>query len=211
MKYFPAAFRTTIEGLSRPEAFAANGHDSALEPIKAFESSLVQPSYKDPVVLRSHILIVDDDADIRLVLERMLRAAGYCVSSAEDGEAGWSALAADSYDLLITDHDMPKLLGLDLLRRLRAVKFDLPVILISGNMPWYEPDLLGLLQPGLALAKPFSSVDLMVNVRSLLIRARIAEPVFERPASYASGRDQSPSLRADWRAKSIGGTLVGAG
>ena len=65
-----------------------------------------------------HLLLLEDDADIRLVLERMLRAAGYCVSSAEDGEAGWSALAADSYDLLITDHDVPKLLGLDLLRRL---------------------------------------------------------------------------------------------
>jgi DNA-binding response OmpR family regulator len=131
----------------------------------------------------------------------VLWAAGYRVSSAEDGEEGWSALCAGSYDLLITDHDMPRLSGLDLLRRLRAVKFDLPVILISGNMPWAEPDLLGMLQPGLALEKPFSFVGLMATVSSLLSKALIAEPIFER----------TPSPVAAWGEQSLAGNLVGAG
>ena len=212
MKYFPATARTAFEGPLLHNASARDRlSDSALEPMTAPVSSFAQPNYKDSVIVRSHILIIDDDADIRLVLERVLCAAGYRVSSAEDGEAGWSELCAGSYDLLITDHDMPRLSGLDLLRRLRAVKFDLPVILISGDMPWAEADLWEMLQPGLALEKPFSFVELMVKVRDLLSKARSPEPVFEHSSSYASGREQSPSLVSKWGNQPLPGILAGAG
>ena len=64
----------------------------------------------------------------------------YQVDTAADGEEGWKALhavshAPDSYDLLITDHDMPGLSGLDLVKRLRAVHIALPVILATGKLP----------------------------------------------------------------------------
>jgi DNA-binding response OmpR family regulator len=112
--------------------------------------------------------VVDDDAALRTVLIASLRDSGYRVSDAEDGEAAWGVLCSDSVDVLITDHDIPRLTGLDLLRRVRAGPLQLPVILISGEMPWNERDLLSLLPPGVALEKPFSLADLQAHVASLL-------------------------------------------
>lgn len=126
----------------------------------------------ESAAIDNHILIVDDDVGVRHVLEQVLCAAGYRISCAADGEEGWDALGAGDFDLLITDHDMPRLVGLDLLRRLRCGASDLPVILISGAMPWNEADLPELLQPGIALEKPFSFTTLLANVRNLLAASR---------------------------------------
>lgn len=59
------------------------------------------------------ILLVDDDASIRHLNTKMLIRAGYEVDDAADGEAGWEALQAKRYDLLITDNFMPKVTGID--------------------------------------------------------------------------------------------------
>ena len=98
----------------------------------------------------------------------MLIHAGYHVTTAEDGMQGWELFCRCNFDLLITDHDMPRLTGLDLTRRVRTDQRDLPVIMISGRMPWEELDLLSLLQPGIALEKPFAFAELNAHVRSLL-------------------------------------------
>jgi len=99
---------------------------------------------------------------------RVLHNAGYRISCAEDGEAGWRALCAESFDVLITDHDMPRLTGLDLIRRVRAKSLNVPVILTSAKIPWNERDLARLLPPGKTLEKPFSFAKLLANVRSLV-------------------------------------------
>ena len=116
----------------------------------------------------AHILLVDDDPAIRGTVAFLLEGAGYRVGCAADGEAGWHALCADRSDLLITDHEMPKLTGLELLRRVRAVSRHLPAIMISGCPPLGEPDLESLLQPGAVLPKPFSIAVLLAKVRELL-------------------------------------------
>jgi len=115
-----------------------------------------------------HILIVDDDARIRDTVTAVLVHTGYRVSCAEDGEAGWNALCAAKFDMMITDHEMPRLKGLDLLRRVRAAPLNVPVLLASGNIPWHEPDLLPLLSPGEVLEKPYSAANLLEKVRSFL-------------------------------------------
>jgi DNA-binding response OmpR family regulator len=112
--------------------------------------------------------MVDDDSFTRKLVALVLGRVGYRVDCADDGEAGWDALCADRFDLMITDQDMPRLTGLDLLRRMRTSLIRLPVILASGRIPWHEPDLLRLLPPGLALAKPFLPVDLLTKVRRFL-------------------------------------------
>jgi len=118
--------------------------------------------------LSNRLLVVDDDSEIRSIIAVLLRGAGYRVDTASDGGAGWIALCAKPYDLLITDHLMPKITGLDLIRRVRAVPLDLPCILISGEMPWQAPDLATLLQPGGTLEKPFSLLELRDKVQALL-------------------------------------------
>jgi CheY-like chemotaxis protein len=118
-----------------------------------------------PAALARRILVVDDDPDLRDLLSLLLLGAGYRVTCAEDGEAGWDALCASSYDAVITDNDMPRLTGLELLRRIRAGPLRLPVILISGAMPWHDAHLAQLLPPGLAMQKPFALADLLASVR----------------------------------------------
>jgi CheY-like chemotaxis protein len=82
--------------------------------------------------LWQRILVVDDDEDSRYVTSVLLAHAGYLVDGAADGEEAWEALLTTSYDLLVTDHNMPRLSGLDLVARLRAAGMSLPVILHSG-------------------------------------------------------------------------------
>jgi DNA-binding response OmpR family regulator len=118
--------------------------------------------------IANRILVVDDDVGIREAVARMLRHSDYHVSCAADGEDGWDVLCTDKFDVLITDQDMPRLTGVGLIRRLRASPLSLPVILATGNIPWYERDLLDLLHPGMALEKPFSLADLLANIRRVL-------------------------------------------
>lgn len=156
----------------------------------------VPPGRPDATASASHILVVDDDAVIRDFLGSMLRRVQYCVSCAEDGEAGWDALRADRFDVLITDHEMPRLTGLELLRRVRAAPLDVPVILMSGKMPWAETDLVQLLPPGVALEKPFTFVDLLAKVRSFLTPTTGAGMIGAGPARRELDRQPSPSLGA---------------
>ena len=67
-----------------------------------------------------HILIAEDDPVLADGLSRSLRAAGYAVDIVTEGEQTDSALVAQSFDLLILDLGLPRLAGLEVLRRLRA-------------------------------------------------------------------------------------------
>jgi DNA-binding response OmpR family regulator len=117
------------------------------------------------------ILVADDVPGVLEIITAVLARVGYQVTGAEDGEMAWDALCAGRFDLLITDHDMPRLTGMELLRRMRAVPFGTPVILMSGRIPYEEADLFELLQPGMVLAKPFSFGDLLANVSRALAEA----------------------------------------
>lgn len=117
------------------------------------------------------ILVVEDDAVIQRLIGTMLDGAGYSVAFAEDGEAGWQALNARGFDLLITDNNMPKVSGVEMIRRLREANNHLPIILISGEIPRHVRDLAELLTPGIALEKPFSMAQLLGHVRAQLVAA----------------------------------------
>jgi DNA-binding response OmpR family regulator len=114
------------------------------------------------------ILVVDDDIGIRQLSARLLAQFGFQVDVAEDGAAGWEALCAKPYDLLITDHSMPKLSGVELVKRLRSARMALPVILASGLMPTGELNR----HPGLNLAatlpKPFTGDELLGTVTKIM-------------------------------------------
>jgi len=112
--------------------------------------------------------VVDDDLVVRKTVALLLGRTGYRVACAPDGEAGWTALCTERFDLLITDQEMPGLTGLELLRRLRAGLPFLPAIMISGFVPSSEPDLRSLLWPGAVIEKPFSFAVLLARVRELL-------------------------------------------
>jgi DNA-binding response OmpR family regulator len=143
------------------------------------------------------VLVVDDDAGIRDVVSSVLRGAGYLTSLAEDGEAGWNALRLIRYDALITDHEMPRLTGLDLIKRMRASALYVPVILMSGRMPFDETTIRPLLAPGAMLKKPFSISDLMVKLTNLLIPMGPGAPVTDWQTQRVHGCNPSPDLAID--------------
>ena len=132
------------------------------------------------------ILVVDDDTGIRQLGTEVLIRHGYQVDAAEDHTAGWKALQAHTYDLLITDLDMPRLSGLKLVKKLRAARLALPVILASGIMtpqelnrnPWFH--LSG------ALLKPVSPEQLLQTVQAVLRAPNGAREQIAPPPSWQS-------------------------
>ena len=118
---------------------------------------------------RSHILIVDDDADIRQVLRLLLREA-YNVTEASDGAAAIRAVEANSdIDLIILDVMMPGLSGYDTCDAIRAVT-NAPVLFLTAKSA--ESDRLSAYRSGGDdfLSKPFSQGELLAKVGSLLRR-----------------------------------------
>jgi len=79
------------------------------------------------------ILVVEDDGDLRRLNAQALSLSGYEVETAVDGAAAWAELQTNSYDLMITDNNMPKVTGVELLVKLRAARMELPVIMASGT------------------------------------------------------------------------------
>jgi DNA-binding response OmpR family regulator len=114
------------------------------------------------------ILLVDDDSGIRQLYADVLVRSGYNVDTAEDGASGWRALNASHYDLLITDNTMPRVTGLDLIKKLRSEDMTLPVILASGTVPTEELNRCPWLQLDAVLPKPFSIDKLLEAVRVVL-------------------------------------------
>jgi len=79
------------------------------------------------------VLVVDDSLTVREVERQLLKAQGYEVDVAVDGRDGWTALSSGHYDLLVTDVDMPRMNGIELIRAVRENDRlgDLPVIVVS--------------------------------------------------------------------------------
>lgn len=82
---------------------------------------------------RRRVLVVDDSITVREVERQLLRKNGYDVDVAVDGRDGWNALRAAKYDLLITDVDMPRMNGIELIRTVRREQrfAELPIIIVS--------------------------------------------------------------------------------
>jgi two-component system sensor histidine kinase and response regulator WspE len=94
---------------------------------------------------RRRILVVDDSITVREVERQLLMRRGYEVDVAIDGREGYSALRAGHYDLMVTDVDMPRMTGIELIRAVRREsKFaELPIIIVSYK-DREEDRLLGL-------------------------------------------------------------------
>lgn len=116
------------------------------------------------------ILIAEDDSILADGLIRSLRQTGYAVDHADNGSAADSALALQTYDLLILDLGLPKLSGLDVLRRLRARGGAVPVLILTAADS-VEARVTGLdLGADDYMAKPFALSELEARIRALTRR-----------------------------------------
>lgn len=82
---------------------------------------------------RKRILVVDDSITVRELERQLLQARGYAVDVAVDGMDGWNAIRSGSYDLVVTDVDMPRMDGIGLVSLLKAdpARKDTPVVIVS--------------------------------------------------------------------------------
>jgi two-component system response regulator MprA len=137
------------------------------------------------------VLVVDDDAPIKRMLERTLAAEGYGVTGADDGGSALAAIERSAPDLIVLDVGLPGLDGLAVCRRVRGKGLALPILLLTARDA--VADRVAGLDAGADdyLVKPFATEELLARVRALLRRG-------SEPAELLSFED----LVLDTRARS---------
>ncbi|MFO7305047.1 MAG: response regulator transcription factor [Gammaproteobacteria bacterium] len=117
------------------------------------------------------ILIVEDETSLRESLAQQLKDAGFIVDAAADGEVGLYYGREYAVDLAIIDLGLPKLPGLELIKKLRAEHKTFPILILTARDRWQ--DKVEGLQAGADdyVAKPFHFQELLARVQALLRRS----------------------------------------
>src|SRR5262252_3329674 len=159
--------------------------------------SLVRAPYKVLSAVRpladpgqmSQILVVEDDPDLRATLRQALTAAGYHVETVADGQAAIAAVVARAFSLMVLDLGLPRLDGLDVLRRLRANENAMPVLVLTAR-DGLEDRVLGLrVGADDYLVKPFALEELEARVAALIRRAHGGQqPLINGPLQVYPGQ-----------------------
>ncbi len=144
-----------------------------------------------------HILVVDDEPGILEVVSKYLAREGFQVSTARDGEAAVAAFSSQRPDLVILDVMLPRLDGLEVLRRMRAAR-PVPVIMLTAKGE--ETDRVVGLELGADdyIAKPFSPRELVARIKAVLRRAATGSLAAAGAQAIVQGE-----LHIDPRARSV--------
>ena len=139
------------------------------------------------------VLVVDDDPTVREVVTGYLERAGLDVVEAGDGPAAVEAARDRAPDLVVLDLTLPGLDGLEVFRRMRSERGDLPVVMLTARGE--ESDRVLGLEIGADdyVTKPFSSRELVLRIQSILRRTAPA------PAAATNGPLVDGDLRVDVR------------
>ena len=115
------------------------------------------------------VLVAEDEPLAALVIEDVLVGEGHAVALAQDGAAALELAAEQRFDVLLTDLAMPRVTGLELIRRLRQTQPMLPVVVMTGFLsPLAAQELRGQARPPVALLqKPFE-IDRLLEALALV-------------------------------------------
>ena len=141
----------------------------------------------------AHILVAEDQTDIRDLLVMNLRSAGYEVTAVGDGEQALARHAERASDLLILDLMMPRVDGLEVCKALRAKGSATPILMLTAKSTELDR-VLGLeLGADDYLTKPFSLAELLARVKALLRRAALLAAA--QASAQAAGQKGAGAIR----------------
>ncbi|GLK75089.1 DNA-binding response regulator [Methylopila jiangsuensis] len=161
--------------------------------------SVAGASQPAPTDAAAHLLIVDDDARIRALLQKFLAGKGYRVTVAADAAEARAKLDALAFDLLVLDVMMPGESGLDLARAIRA-RSAVPILMLTARSD--AEDRIEGLETGADdyLPKPFDPRELLLRISGILRRAGAAAMTSEpevRFGGFAFHRGRGELKRGD--------------
>lgn len=118
------------------------------------------------------ILLVDDEPTVLFLVSQMLRRMGYRVTEASSAALAWEAfqLNPDAFDLIVSDLKMPRMTGVELASRVRAIDARIPILLISGNLTEVDEEKRDHLDLFAVLHKPFRMEQLLEAIAKALSR-----------------------------------------
>jgi DNA-binding response OmpR family regulator len=135
---------------------------------KSPSEEVVIAPIRNPASPPRRILLVDDEPLIRRLYTDLLNDPAYEVDTAENGAVAWDALQMKGYDLLITDNEMPRVSGIELVKKLQAAHMAVPVIMVSGTVPTAELNQHPELHLAATLPKPFNITEFTDMVKKVL-------------------------------------------
>ncbi len=142
--------------------------------------------------MSKHILVVDDEARIREVVEYALAKEGFRVSLVADGPSAIKVVEAGGIDLVVLDVMLPEMDGLEVCRRLRA-KGRVPILFLSSRAEEIDR-ILGLELGGDDyLTKPFSPRELVARIRAVFRRVEVPAEASTTPSSPSPSSPSIPS------------------
>ncbi len=150
--------------------------------------------------MTSTVVVIEDDRQIRTVVEGYLRQAGYRVLSSGDGEAGWDLIQREKPALLVLDLMLPGQDGWEITRRLRASRdpaiAGIYIIMLTARVE--EADRVVGLELGADdyVTKPFSPRELAARVRAALRRLTESAPAGESRVLLSAGLHLDPAYRS---------------
>ena len=124
--------------------------------------------HKDVPTMSPHLMVVEDDPEMRDLLRKVLEKEGYLISLAANCHEAVSALGKDQFDLVVTDMLMPHDGGLELLETLRSSLPDLPVIIITAFGDWQSYSRALELGAVAFISKPLKMAELTAAIHTAL-------------------------------------------
>jgi DNA-binding response OmpR family regulator len=158
--------------------------------------------------MAAHILVAEDQTDIRDLIVLNLAAAGHTVTAVADGQAALDSQLEAASDLLVLDLMMPRLDGLDVCKALRTRGRATPILMLTAKSTELDR-VLGLeLGADDYLTKPFSMAELLARVKALLRRATLLQAAQSAPSSSAAVRNGELEIVAARREARIQGRVL---